>query len=308
VRYDIEADWQLLNTCNYRCDYCFFPPSVLGSPLPRFRDPAAWRRAFDKTRLTWLLHVTGGEPTVHPGFAELCATLTKKHYLSLNTNLSHASIYDFAERVNPARVSFINAGFHYDERMRRSGAEKFVRHLSHLTEHGFPIFVSVVATPRALERMEEIVELLAPTGTHPVPKLLRGMHEGKHFPADYTPVDHERFKLHARFAREFYAPLLASMPEAPSIDPFGDDALLGGVPSYAGRNCEAGRRFVAIKPDGAVMRCSDQTPLGNLLQGTFARRLQATPCDTNYCYYFCKKHTKPAQGRTSWFNRIWQAA
>ncbi len=23
MRYDIEADWQLLNTCNYRCDNCF---------------------------------------------------------------------------------------------------------------------------------------------------------------------------------------------------------------------------------------------------------------------------------------------
>ena len=29
-KYDIEADWQLLNTCNYRCEYCFFPDAVLG--------------------------------------------------------------------------------------------------------------------------------------------------------------------------------------------------------------------------------------------------------------------------------------
>ena len=42
-RYEIEADWQLSNTCNYRCSYCFFPPEMLGEKLRTFATPQEWR-------------------------------------------------------------------------------------------------------------------------------------------------------------------------------------------------------------------------------------------------------------------------
>ena len=42
MKYDIEADWQLLNTCNYRCAYCFFPPAVLGEKLTVYAKPEVW--------------------------------------------------------------------------------------------------------------------------------------------------------------------------------------------------------------------------------------------------------------------------
>jgi len=42
-----------------------------------------------------------------------------------------------------------------------------------------------------------------------------------------------------------------------------------------------------------VNRCSDKMPLGNILQGTFARRLEPAVCDTYYCFYFCQKHAHP---------------
>jgi len=36
MRYQIEADWHLLNICNYRCDYCFFSDEFLSAKLPTF--------------------------------------------------------------------------------------------------------------------------------------------------------------------------------------------------------------------------------------------------------------------------------
>ena len=47
MKYDIEADWSLLDTCNYRCGYCPIPHEKLGSKLRTFATVDAWRAAFD---------------------------------------------------------------------------------------------------------------------------------------------------------------------------------------------------------------------------------------------------------------------
>jgi len=208
MRYDIEADWHLLDTCNYRCSYCFFSAEFLGHSLPA-ATPEDWQRGFETTGLTWLLHMTGGEPTVYPRFAELCAGLTERHIISINTNLSRPSILAFGEAVDPGRVSFINAGLHYDERIGRKGLETFIRHLNYLQDRDFPIFVSAVATPEVLERMETIIEALRPTGIRPIPKLLRGPHAGKRYPQAYTARERDLFRHYSRLSREAYSPLLA---------------------------------------------------------------------------------------------------
>lgn len=292
MRYDIEADWHLLDTCNYRCSYCFFPAEMLGHSLPE-ATPEDWQRGFEATGLTWLLNMTGGEPTVFPRFAELCAGLTERHFISMNTNLSRPSILAFGETVDPGRVSFINAGLHFDERIGRKGLETFIRHHNHLRDRGFPIFVSAVATPKVLERMDAIVEALRPAGVQPIPKLLRGMHADKCYPRAYTEQERERFRHYSLLSREAYGPLFARRGEAPTVNPFGDEDYLHGIPSYIGRTCGAGHRFVTIRPGGRVNRCSDKMPLGNILKATFARRPGPAVCDTHYCFYFCQKHAHP---------------
>ena len=72
MKYDIEADWHLLDTCNYSCSYCFFGPEVLKSKLRKYAAPSDWQSAFDVTGNIWLLHMTGGEPSIYSDFAELC--------------------------------------------------------------------------------------------------------------------------------------------------------------------------------------------------------------------------------------------
>lgn len=126
MQYDVEGAWQLLHTCNYRCDYCFLSDAKLGEKLQVHATPQEWRAAFDDTGKTWLVHLTGGEPSHYPGFAELCALLAERHYLSLNSNLTGPSLTRFAELVDPARVSFINAGLHPAERARKQGEAIFL--------------------------------------------------------------------------------------------------------------------------------------------------------------------------------------
>lgn len=294
MKYDIEADWILLQTCNFRCAYCFAPPERLGEKLQTVATPREWRAAFDATGRTWLLHITGGEPSIYPDFVELCERLAERHYLSLNSNLTHASLQDFARRVDPFRVNFINAGFHLEEREHRSGHAAFLANAEELRAGGFPLFVSLVATPAALERFDEAAEILRPLGLVPIPKLFRGVQHGKRYPDAYSALDRQRFARWARLARECYAPVLAGVSERPTVDVFRDDEFLEGEPTFTGQACDAGRRFVRIEPNGDVLRCGPPL-LGNLLDRTFVPRRRAAACDTRFCYYFCEKYTATAR-------------
>jgi MoaA/NifB/PqqE/SkfB family radical SAM enzyme len=301
MRYDIEADWQLLNTCNYRCEYCFFPPTTLGEKLIVHADPDAWKAAFDRTGITWLLHITGGEPTIYPGFPELAQVLTSTHYLSFNSNLSHPSVLDFAQRVDPGRVNFINAGLHADERQRRKGLAAFLKHAERLKEKKFSLFVSIVATPEVLSRVDEIVALTAPIGIVPVPKILRTSYKGKSYPRSYSEAERRAFIEFGAKAREAYGPFGTVTGQRPSIDVFGDEKYLEGFPRFRGRMCSAGQKFVRLEPDGGAFRCQEKRTnyLGNVLHGPFNRMNVKAACDSDYCIYFCAKYSEVNQARRS---------
>ena len=293
MRYDMEADWQLLKTCNYRCPYRFFPPLTLGEKLTVHAEPEVWRRAIDRTGLTWLLHITGGEPTIYPRFAELCQLLTATHYLSFSSNLTHSSVVDVAKRVDPSRISFINAGLHAEEREQRKGLAKFLEHAACLRERNFPVFISIVSTPDVLSRIDEIIALTEPIGLAPIPKLLRGEYKGKVYPWAYSAKERSTFIEFATRARESYGPLLGVLSERPSIDVFGDEEYVDGTPGFGGRMCSAGEKFVSLQPDGKIYRCEvkQSNYLGNILDGSFQPRTGKSRCDSQYCFYWCLKYS-----------------
>jgi MoaA/NifB/PqqE/SkfB family radical SAM enzyme len=167
----------------------------------------------------------------------------------------------------------------------------FLANLDALLSRGFPVFVSVVATPKVLVEMDEIGELIRSVGLTPVPKVLRGDFEGKRFPGAYTQSERERFRNLAQIARDNNRLFFDRATEAPSVNPFCDDQILDGEPTFLGKSCAAGHRFVSIGANGDVCRCSRDEVLGNVLRGTFRPKAEASPCDTGYCFYFCMKYS-----------------
>lgn len=297
MQYDVEGAWQLLRTCNYRCDYCFLTDAALGEKVRVHATPAQWRSAFDDTGKIWLVHLTGGEPTHYPGFADLCALLAERHYLSLNSNLTGPSIAGFAERVDPSRVSFINAGLHPAERARKQGHAIFLRHVELLAKRGFPVMVTVVATPEVLADFEQIVESLRPTGLVPFPKLLQIKRGPRRYPRDYTARERHLFRHYSRLAERTHPALFDDAAARPSIDPTIGRDFLRSTPDYRGRLCSAGLEYVKIEPDGRVERCGNGTPLGNLLDRTLQLASGPAPCDRSHCFYVCEKYTNSAAPR-----------
>jgi MoaA/NifB/PqqE/SkfB family radical SAM enzyme len=297
MEHDIEGDWLLFTTCNYRCDYCFLSERALGRKVVVQATPAEWRAAFERTGKTWLLHMTGGEPTHYPDLVELCAALTQRHTISLNSNLTGPAILDFAARIDPQRVSFINAGLHPAERARRNGLDLFLRHGEALLKRGFPLMATVVATPEVLRRFDEVVASLSPIGLVPFPKMMQGKQEAGLYPDSYTEEERALFVRHSLAAERANPLLFGGGRERPSIDPTLGRRYLARSPDYRGRLCSAGKEFVMIRPDGEVHRCGRGTPMGNLLQGDVRFKKKAKACDRGHCFYFCEKFTARAEAQ-----------
>ena len=301
VAYELEADFYLLYTCNYRCAYCFFQPETLGQKIVIHADHDRWSEAFDRTGKPWLIHITGGEPSLYPQFAMLCQKLTQRHCISLNSNLSHKSIVEFSNRVDPSRVTFINAAFHVAERASRRGEALFLRHAGILRDQGFRIFVSLVVTPESIDQLGDIMAWFSAENLIAVPKLMRGMYRGKRYPTGYSHKEKALLSGYFALARRAMNERYASGDFDPTIDLFHDDGLLHELPSFYGKTCAAGSRFVRIEPDGRVYRCSQKTYMGNLLDGSLQLMSKPQMCDTHYCVYFCQKYSDPAlTGSSAW--------
>jgi len=295
LHYDVEADWSLLDTCNFRCTYCFRSPEVLSAKVQVHASAEKWAEGFDATGKTWLLHITGGEPSIYPAFIDLCRNLSRNHYLSINSNLSGNCIEEFAETIDPQRVHYINAALHYVEREKRKSFDLFVERANNLRRRGFHVMISVLMSPDVIRLYPEISGRLASHGLAGVPKVMRGKNwNGRKYPAAYSDEERALFLRYLADAQRSYAPLMAEMEEPATIDIFADGRFVNGIPSYKGKRCAAGHNFVMIDPKGNVRWCKRNSSLGNILQKNVELMHGPSLCKNSACPYFCEKYTSPA--------------
>jgi MoaA/NifB/PqqE/SkfB family radical SAM enzyme len=298
--YDVEADWLILKTCNFRCAYCFYPPEILSAKIHFHASVEEWREGFDSTGKTWLLHIDGGEPSLYPGFVDLCRNLSRKHYLSINSNLSGNSVLEFADTVDPKRVHYINAALHYVEREKRQSFDLFVERVINLRRRGFHVLLSVLMTPEIIRLYPGISARLASKGLAGVPKVMRGNWMGKEYPAAYSAEERSLFLRYLADAQLSYAPIIAAMGESATIDIFADGRFVNGIPSYIGKRCGAGYNFVRIDQAGNVRSCNSNSTLGSILKKNVELMQEPGLCDSSYCPYFCEKYTSsPYVGKES---------
>jgi MoaA/NifB/PqqE/SkfB family radical SAM enzyme len=291
MKFDIEADWTLNLLCNYDCGYCFSRSST-EYPLVGRISPEQYLDFFNSTGKIWLLHLTGGEPFFHPNFVKLCQTLTSRHYISLNSNLSSSQrVRDFAANVDPSRVQYVHCGVHVGERDRLKGWRNLQGNVTSLLERGFPVFGSLVMTPAAFADFERVADLFTNINVPLVPKAIRGSFEGRWYPQAYTEAERTQFRRFSEQA-EAISKSSAWQPQRSTINPLLDRDYLDGVPDFAGIQCAAGRLSVSIGYDGRIFRCGQKTVLGNI----FERRLDLfagdRPCDDEYCPYWCMRYSR----------------
>ncbi len=258
---------------------------------------------FNRNGITWLVHMSGGEPFLFPNFLELCQKLSRNHYMSINTNLSTDNVFEFGRRIDPERVKYIQASVHL--RQRGGGLDDFIRRVIFLKSRRFKIFVSYLMYPEDMVGFEKTFQRFIREGIILFPKLYRGvwrnefLHPGikrrmrrfsrlrpllkRTYPQNYS----EREK---RFIRFFYERSLRLAGD----DYFDSDCTsdlsketkwLDGVPDWRGRLCYAGVRSLRMDPWGKVTRChSEHRVLGNLFEGEVRPMEEAEPCKSRICY------------------------
>ncbi len=257
---------------------------------------------FNRNGISWLVHMSGGEPFLFPNFIKFCEKLTQGHYISINTNLSTPNVFDFARKINPSRVKYIHASVHL--RQRGNGLEEFIRKVIFLKRHGFKTFASFLMYPEDIIYFERTFRRLKTEGIILFPKLFRGIwrNEGLHpgikrrmrkFPALRPLLKRTYPAEYSREEKRLIRFLSERSQELAGEDYFDSDCTidlskemnwLDGLPSWRGRPCFTGSRYVRMDPWGKVTRCNtDHTLLGNLFEGEVKLMAGAQPCACPVC-------------------------
>ena len=287
--YDIEADWIISSYCNFSCDYCF---SYAASPdsLKTLLTAETIMRFLDHSDLTWLIHLTGGEPFFYPHFVDLCSQITQNHFISINSNLTTDYVRDFAQRINPERVNFVHGALHLAERERHRQMRRFVKHVNLLQANHFSVFVSSVMTPELFKRFPDDFNTFQSHGITIIPKAMRGIYQGKRYPQAYTERECELFREYSLKAMEAQPNHLVFPLGPPLIDLSLDREFIDQPYDFRGKLCDAGKYFVQIRDDGTITRCCSYNKiLGRVTTSQLDLYDDALPCDTSCCPYFCQK-------------------
>jgi MoaA/NifB/PqqE/SkfB family radical SAM enzyme len=261
--WDWEFDWHLTNRCNFYCDYCH--PQIRHVLNRRHLDeppPDLVVRRFDELGRTCLIHMSGGEPFMYPGFVDLCEGLTRAHHISINTNLASDDVPAFAKRVPPGRVAKVVAAVHQPERERQGlELDAYARNYLALRDAGFDVTALYVLYPPLLPRLAGDLDRLRSHGVDRIRgKVFKGIHNGIRYPEGYT----EREK----------ALVLANSGEYVFNRPYFDGTL-----SFRGKACTAGVTSFKVTVTGDVRRCASvPTRYGNLYTGTFRSAQTNEPC------------------------------
>lgn len=259
--------WVMNQRCNFTCEYCFYAKEYLAVENPKVGNysPGHISQQFDDTGQEWYIYLNGGEPFLYPKFTELCEQLTRKHFISINSNISTSNCLAFADRINPEKVYSIEASLHIEEREQRTGFKKYLKNFLNFQDKGFPIQVVYVTYPEFFDRIEDDLQMLKDEGVKIVNlKVFRGYYKSKYYPQAYTEKQRAIIEKHALDKNEIN--------------------ILEESLSYFGKKCGAGFDFFLMDPEGDVRRCSSSAKsYGNFFQGNFSIDKFARACPFHQC-------------------------
>ncbi|HOX23248.1 MAG TPA: radical SAM protein, partial [Elusimicrobiales bacterium] len=262
-------DWEIIHSCGYKCEYCWFTRAgwekfTPDSALPSFEAVLrAWERAYELYGCCHI-NITGGEPSLFPRFFELVARLSQLHFLEIQTNLNFPPEKLIAS-AGPGRLH-IAATFH----PAKENADNFISKARQFRQAGFEVYGNFLAHPAQLELVPELRKKFAAAGLPFYVQRYDGPCGGKSYPAAYE--ESQLAVMEDRAPREQAAVVPRFAPAAPKADCL----------------CRMGQMYAKIQPDGRAYRCrtvayeKDVRPpfyLGNILMDpAFELSSEALPC------------------------------
>jgi len=135
----------------------------------------------------------GGEPFLVPNLVEACLELTKKHYLSFNTNFAEKGVREFIEKIDPKKILYIISSCHIKALERRNLFETYIENFLLAKKRGINIRAVEVAYPPLLSEIDQYRKLFASKGIQLDFNDFCGKYEDKDYPQSYTDEELDGF-------------------------------------------------------------------------------------------------------------------
>jgi MoaA/NifB/PqqE/SkfB family radical SAM enzyme len=145
---------------------------------------------------------SGGEPFLCKGFVSACCDITRKHFIGINTNFVLPPVLEFARRVDPSRVIFVNASIHFDQLKKHNLIGKYIEHYHLYKSKGFNIVASMVAYPGISNHIQEYREYFNQYGISFNCTHFFGWYRNLHYPGAYSKEDYELYQLDKSFLKK----------------------------------------------------------------------------------------------------------
>lgn len=239
-KYDAWLHWDVTKRCNLDCEYCFGKITDTNVKVHSINIPKLLA-TLDKTENTFRISFTGGEPTLVPNFLEACKAITKRHYISFNSNLISKNIKQFVKEIDASRVLHIHASLHYDELADKNLLELFIENYNSLKENGFNIYAEAVAYPELKNKLDVVTKFAKENSINLTFAPFYGDYNGEAYPESYSHKELELFGI-----------------SKSEISCF----------TQKGELCNAGCNAAVIFSNGNIHPCHQiKTKIGNIYEG-----------------------------------------
>jgi MoaA/NifB/PqqE/SkfB family radical SAM enzyme len=195
----------------------------------------------------------GGEPFLSPGFVSVCEAVTQNHFVSLNTNFVLPAVSEFAGRIDPSRVVFVNASLHIDQLEKRKLMGKYIDNYHLYKSKGFPVGASVVAYPALRDKIRKYREDFRRQGIDFQCNYFFGWYKNRWYPDAYTKEDIGLYQL--------------------------DENMLKDPP----RICNAGYNVCSLDMDNNIRVCSSTKHVIGSLYSRINWSDKLVNCNIKYC-------------------------
>lgn len=272
------VEWQVNGACNYQCSYCIQSPTFRRG-RPESAALAAAVTWFADLPGPWEIKCSGGEAFANPLFlAEVVPGLMARtpHTISVLTNFS-ANEAELARLLSLTgdRLRIVSASLH----LEHVTVEAFVARATWFVGRmppGASFVVNQVVFPGREAEARRCREVVVAAGLRWFPQL----YKVKRKAVGETPGPGEEPFRVADYPDE------AALRDLIGASPGPREANV--APSYRGRRCAAGLRYLVVDKDGGAWRCRSarrhgEGYLGNVFDGTARLRAGPAPCTYTLC-------------------------
>jgi MoaA/NifB/PqqE/SkfB family radical SAM enzyme len=269
----IKVEWNIGKRCNYDCSYC--PSSIHDNTSPH-TDLEVMKKALDKLMTLGKpirLSFTGGEPCVHPKFAELIRYAKYKNVSWISVTTNGTLPYEFYKSL-PVDQYVFSIHLEYDWM-------RVVNTLTKLADDSNKKLIGQIIAHHDYMGQAKIVKGMLDQQT--IPSTVRRIRwtEGDHDLFDdmrYHPDD-----LH--WIKEQEATISGNCVIDDTQIIHSNDVIKLHLNKYKDWTCNAGLESLMINWDGEVHRatCRVGGSLGNIYEGNFVAPSDPVICTRDWC-------------------------